>query len=46
MISEQIKALLAPCGLSCEKYFTHVDGNIQRYSLKLKEELGNFGSSI
>ncbi|MCD4675435.1 MAG: hypothetical protein K8S18_05490 [Desulfobacula sp.] len=46
MISGQIKASLAPCGLSCEKCFAHVDGNIRRYSLKRKEELGNFGSSI
>ena len=42
MTYEQIKASLAPCGLSCEKCFAHVDGDIRRYSLKLKEELGNF----
>ncbi|MBT3386555.1 MAG: DUF3795 domain-containing protein [Desulfobacula sp.] len=39
---EKIKASLAPCGLSCEKCFAHVDGDIRRYSLKLKEKLGNF----
>lgn len=39
---EQIKESLAPCGLSCEKCFAHVDGDIRRYSLKLKEKLGNF----
>ena len=39
---EQIKASLAPCGLSCEKCFAHVDGDIREYSLKLKEKLGNF----
>ena len=42
MVSEKIKASLAPCGLSCEKCFAHVDGDIRRYSLKLKEKLGNF----
>ena len=39
---ENIKASLAPCGLSCEKCFAHVEGDIRRYSLKLKEKLGNF----
>ena len=39
---EKIKASLGPCGLSCEKCFAHVDGDIRRYSLKLKEKLGNF----
>jgi hypothetical protein len=39
---EQIKASLAPCGLSCEKCFAHVDGGIRRDSLQLKEKLGNF----
>jgi len=43
MTHEQIKAALAPCGLSCEKCFAHVDGDIRKYSLKLKEKLGNFG---
>ncbi len=42
MANEQTKAALAPCGLSCEKCFAHVDGDIRRYSLKLKEKLGNF----
>lgn len=42
MTNEQIKAALAPCGLSCEKCFAHVDGDIRRYSLKLKKKLGNF----
>jgi hypothetical protein len=39
---EQIKASVSPCGLSCETCFAHVDGDIRRYSLKLKEKLGNF----
>ncbi|MFO8239848.1 MAG: DUF3795 domain-containing protein [Dissulfuribacterales bacterium] len=39
---EKIKASLAPCGLSCEKCFAHVGGDIRSYSLKLKEHLGNF----
>jgi len=43
MTNEHMKASLAPCcGLSCEKCFAHVDGDIRRYSLKLKEKLGNF----
>jgi hypothetical protein len=39
---ERIKDALAPCGLSCEKCFAHVDGDIRKTSLKLKEKLGNF----
>ena len=42
MISEQIKQALAPCGLNCAKCFAHIDGDIRRYSLKLKEALGHF----
>ena len=42
MTTEQIKSSIAPCGLSCEKCFAHVDGDIRRYSSKLKEKLGNF----
>ncbi len=42
MTPEQMETVLAPCGLSCEKCFAHVDGEIRRYSLKLKEKLGNF----
>ena len=43
MTNQQIKTALAPCGLSCENCFAHVDGDIRKYSLKLKEKLGNFG---
>ena len=39
---EKIKAALAPCGLSCETCFAHVNGEIRKYSQKLKEKLGNF----
>lgn len=42
MSYEQIKKAMAPCGLSCEKCFAHVDGDIRAYSRKLKEKLGNF----
>lgn len=42
MITEKIKASLAPCGLSCEKCFAHVNGDIRKYSLQLKESLGKF----
>lgn len=40
---EKIKAAVAPCGLSCEKCFAHMDGEIRRLSRELKERLGNFG---
>jgi len=33
---------LAPCGLHCGKCFAFVDGDIRKYSLLLKESLGNF----
>ena len=42
MTTDQIKSSIAPCGLSCEKCFAHVNGDIRRHSLKLKEKLGNF----
>jgi hypothetical protein len=42
MNDEKIKASLAPCGPCCKTCFAHVDGDIRRYSLKLKEKLGNF----
>ncbi|MGD9248112.1 MAG: DUF3795 domain-containing protein [Desulfobacteraceae bacterium] len=42
MTSEQIKSSIAPCGLSCEKCFAHVDGDIRKHSLALKDSLGNF----
>ncbi|MCP4764632.1 MAG: DUF3795 domain-containing protein [archaeon] len=42
MINEKIKASLAPCGLCCETCFAHVHGDIRKYSMKLKEKLGNF----
>ena len=42
MTDEKIKESIAPCGLCCETCFAHVDGDIRKYSLKLKEKLGNF----
>lgn len=42
MTPEQIKEILAPCGLCCETCFAHVNGEIRKYSMKLKEKLGNF----
>lgn len=42
MTSPQILETLAPCGLNCQKCFAHVDGDIRKHSLKLKEKLGNF----
>ena len=42
MTDERVKESIAPCGLCCETCFAHVDGDIRRYSLKLKEKLGNF----
>ena len=42
MTDDNILKALGPCGLNCEKCFAHVDGDIRKYSLKLKEKLGNF----
>lgn len=42
MTSPQVLEALAPCGLNCEKCFAHVNGDIRRYSEKLREALGNF----
>ncbi|MBN1141489.1 MAG: DUF3795 domain-containing protein [Deltaproteobacteria bacterium] len=42
MISEKVLNALGPCGLNCETCFAHADGEIRKYSLKLKEKLGNF----
>ena len=42
MINATIKEIIAPCGLCCETCFAHVNGNIRKYSLKLKEKLGGF----
>lgn len=42
MTNEEIKGSIAPCGLCCETCFAHVDGDIRKYALKLKEKLGNF----
>lgn len=42
MTYERILKSLGPCGLNCEKCFAHVDGDIRKYSLKLKQKLGNF----
>jgi len=42
MTSHQILEALAPCGLSCEKCFAPANGDIRKYSMKLKEKLGNF----
>ncbi len=45
MTDEKIEESIAPCGLCCETCFAHVDGDIRRYSIKLKEKLGNFHNS-
>ncbi len=42
MLPKQIKETVAPCGLCCATCFAHVDGDIRKYSIKLKEKLGNF----
>lgn len=43
MTYEAVLDCLAPCGLSCEKCFAYVDGDIRRHSLELVDRLGNFG---
>ena len=42
MTKQQYLDVLSPCGLSCEKCFAHIDGDIRKLSLQLKEKLGNF----
>ena len=42
MTPEQLKEILAPCGLCCETCFAYTDGDIRKYSMKLKAKLGNF----
>lgn len=42
MTKKHILDALSPCGLSCEKCFAHIDGDIRELSLQLKEKLGNF----
>ena len=42
MTDAAIKETIAPCGLCCETCFAHVNGDIRKYSRKLKEKLGNF----
>jgi hypothetical protein len=42
MTDEKIKEAIAPCGLCCETCFAHVDGEIRKLALKLKDKLGNF----
>ncbi len=42
MIDEKILNALSPCGLNCEKCFAHEDGDITKFSMQLKEKLGNF----
>jgi len=39
---EFIKTRLAPCGLHCGKCFAFSDGDINRLSKELKDNLGNF----
>ncbi|THB75000.1 MAG: DUF3795 domain-containing protein [Desulfobacteraceae bacterium] len=39
---EQIKDAIAPCGLSCNTCFAHVDSEIRALSLQLLDRLGNF----
>ena len=42
MTKQQYLDVLSSCGLSCEKCFAHIDGDIRKLSLQLKEKLGNF----
>ncbi len=42
MTDATIRETIAPCGLCCQTCFAHVNGDIRKYSLKLKEKLGNF----
>ena len=42
MTDDAIKETIAPCGLCCETCFAHVNGDIRKLSIQLKEKLGNF----
>jgi len=42
MTDNTIKETIAPCGLCCETCFAHVNGDIRKLSIQLKEKLGNF----
>lgn len=42
MTNDSIKKTIAPCGLCCETCFAHIDGDIRKLSIRLKEKLGNF----
>lgn len=42
MTDNTIKETIAPCGLCCETCFAHVNGDIRKLSVQLKEKLGNF----
>ncbi len=42
MTTDTIKTVIAPCGLCCETCFAHVDGDIRKLSIRLKEKLGDF----
>jgi hypothetical protein len=42
MTEPKILEALSPFGLSCEKCFAHIDGDIRNLSIQLKEKLGNF----
>jgi len=42
MTNDKIKETIAPCGLCCETCFAHASGDIRKYSLMLKDKLGNF----
>lgn len=42
MTTDTIKQAIAPCGLCCKTCFAHVNGDIKKLSIQLKEKLGNF----
>lgn len=42
MTTDSIKKTIAPCGLCCETCFAHINGDIRKLSVQLREKLGNF----
>lgn len=44
MTYDEIRAVLAPCGLNCKKCISFHEGDIKRHSMRLKELLGSFDS--
>jgi hypothetical protein len=45
MTYDEIRADLAPCGLSCAKCMVYAEGDIKRHAMELSRLLGNFDAA-